>query len=111
MKREPVLITGVIGALVTFLAAFGLDLDPGIVASVSAVAAGVAAIVQKLRTEVWYTWAPRLSPVALGGAVVAGGALITSVGFDLDAGAIASVQAAVVAVASLVTRQFSEPAA
>jgi hypothetical protein len=110
MKREPIAITGVIAAIITFLAALGLDLDPELAAGLTTVLmAGVGAF-QHLRTAPWGNWDFRLTPVAVGAIVTSLAGVTAAFGFEANVETVGIVASVAMAISTWFSRRNSAPA-
>jgi hypothetical protein len=99
--KEPALVIGVIGAVLTFLAGLGLPgLDAG---AASALTAFIAGVIIAATTR---PWAPGLFTAVVG----AGAALLTEYGLNVPDSTVAAASALVVAVFALLTRGQVSPA-
>ncbi|MFC4146625.1 hypothetical protein ACFO0M_10190 [Micromonospora mangrovi] len=86
--REPALVIGAIGSLITVLAALGV---PGL-------SAGAAAAITALVTAGVTAWATRpVAPALYVGAVAAAASLLAEYGFHVSDGTVAAIGGAVVA--------------
>ena len=111
MKREPIAITGVIAAVITFLAAIGLDLDPELAAGLTTVLVAGVGVFQRLRTVTWGTWSFRLNPVAVGAIITSLAGVTAAFGFEANVEVVGIVASVAMAVSTWFSRRNSEVAA